>query len=150
VNITVAQARAFCTAQGKRLPTELEWERAARKLDGGRYPWGNVPDATKANVKDNNSLPQHALMPVKSFEPYPVYQMAGNVWEMMEGEAAPRESELARFATLMPPATASERWIQVRGGSFNTPLTAAVTYEWMSIPERYSADDIGFRCAKNR
>jgi hypothetical protein len=47
------------------------------------------------------------------------------------------------------PPTAGEKWIEIRGGSFNTPLAAAVTYEWSPIPERYSSTDIGFRCAKD-
>jgi hypothetical protein len=49
----------------------------------------------------------------------------------------------------MPPSSnREERWIQIRGGSYNTPLAAAVTYEYRPIPESFSAPDIGFRCAK--
>src|SRR5437868_10333993 len=50
VGITVAQARAFAQWSGKRLPTALEWERAARDIDGFRYPWGDAADPSRANV----------------------------------------------------------------------------------------------------
>jgi hypothetical protein len=52
------------------------------------------------------------------------------------------------FGLLDPPPTDGEKWIQIRGGSFNTPVAAAVAYKSVPIPERYAASDIGFRCAK--
>ncbi|MSV35003.1 MAG: hypothetical protein EXQ47_05315 [Bryobacterales bacterium] len=147
-NVTIEQARAFAQWKGKRLPTPQEWERASRGVDALRYPWGKEDDPKRANVLDNPNLTQHALMPVKSFTATPEYQMAGNVWEMLEGPVTPAPADLARFAQLVPPATADEQWIQIRGGSFNTPLAEAVTYQYRAIPERFSAPDIGFRCAK--
>lgn len=149
VNVTVTQARAFAHWKGKRLPTQLEWERVARGVDGDRYPWGNAEDPSQANLSDNPKLATHALMPVKSFKAQPAYQMVGNAWEMVEGSVAPSEAAVAMFAKLLsPPPTAREEWIEVRGGSFNTPLAAAVAYEGSPIPERYSSSEIGFRCAK--
>ena len=149
VNVTVAQARAFARWKGKRLPTQLEWERIARGVDGGRYPWGDTDDPSLANLRDNPKLTTHALMPVKSFQQLPAYQMAGNAAEMVEGNIMPSEANVAMFARfLSPPPTAAEKWIEIRGGSFNTPLASAVTYAWSAIPERYSYSDIGFRCAK--
>jgi hypothetical protein len=57
---------------------------------------------------------------------------------------------VALFSTqISPPATAQEQWTQIRGGSFNTPIQSALTYEYSPIPERYSGPDIGFRCAKS-
>lgn len=126
VNVTIEQARAFARWKGKRLPTPLEWERAARGVDAMRYPWGKEEDPKRANVLDNPTLKEHSLMPVKSFKAVPEYQMAGNVWEMLDGPD-----------------------IQIRGGSYNTPLAAAVTYEYRVIPERFAAPDIGFRCARS-
>jgi len=156
VNITFAQAEAFAKWKGKRLPTALEWERAARGIDGDLYPWGNAADASQANLADNKKLPSHALMPVKSFKRVPAYQMAGNAWEMIDAEVAPDDAAVAKFAaSLSPSPTAQEKapaapgkWIQIRGGSFQTPVADAVAYKWTAIPEVYAASDIGFRCAK--
>ena len=145
VRVTIAQARAFAKWKGKRLPDLFEWERAARGTSGAKYPWGDADDPALANVSG------HALMPVKSFKPYPAYQMAGNAWEMVEADKTfPTPQTVERFAKLLtPPPTADEKWIVIRGGSFNTPLKFALGYESSLIPERYSSSDIGFRCAKS-
>src|SRR5579872_157841 len=136
VRVTIAQARAYAQWKGRRLPTAQEWERAARGVDAMRYPWGKGNDPKRANVLDNPTLANHALMPVRSFAKLPEYQMAGNAWEMIDTPATP------------PAPGGGERWIQIRGGSYNTPLSAAVTYTYRSIPESFSGPDIGFRCAK--
>ncbi len=142
VGLTIAKARAFAVWKGKRLPTALEWERAARGTNGNKYPWGEAEDPKLANVKG------HALKPVKSYAPYPAYQMEGNAWEMVEGEITPSPKAKADFAKLLiPPLAPQDKWIEMRGGSFNWPLAPA--YDFASIPERYSSVDIGFRCAKS-
>jgi serine/threonine protein kinase len=141
VRVTAADARAYAAWAGKRLPTALEWERAARGTQGAKFPWGDAADPSLANVSGK------ALQPVKSYAPYgSAYQMAGNAWEMVEGEVAPSPAAVKAFSSLHPPATSAEKWITMRGGSFNTPLAPA--YEFAAIPERFSSSDIGFRCAK--
>jgi eukaryotic-like serine/threonine-protein kinase len=155
VNITVAQARAFAQWKGKRLPTSQEWERTARGIDGDRYPWGDADDASGANLSDNPKA-AHALMPVKSFKRMPAYQMAGNAWEMVDAPATADASTVEAFlkfagaagAQMNPPPSVDEKWIQIRGGSFQTPVASAVASAFVAIPERYAAADIGFRCAK--
>ena len=145
VRVTVAQAREFAKWKGKRLPTAAEWERAARGTNGAKFPWGEAEDASLANVSGT------ALKPVKSYAAYGnVYQMAGNAWEMVEGDITPSAKAVASFSSLLkPPPTADEKWVTICGGSFNTSLAAAAGYEWSPIPERYSSSDIGFRCAKS-
>jgi formylglycine-generating enzyme required for sulfatase activity len=126
------------------LPSALEWERAARGTNGNKYPWGDAEDAKLANIAAK------ALKPVKSYAAYPEYQMAGNAWEMVEGNVEPNAAAKAAFAKLLtPPLTPDDKWITMRGGSFNTKLDAAVACEFVRIPERYSSTDIGFRCAKS-
>jgi len=150
VRVTIAQARAYAQWKGRRLPTAQEWERAARNVDAFRYPWGDAEDAKRANLLDNPTLTNHALMPVRSFAKMPEYQMAGNAWELIDTPESPSDAAVAMFSTLLAPApTRDERWVQIRGGSYNTPLPAAVTYEYSPIPERFSGPDIGFRCAKS-
>ena len=149
--ITIAQARAFAQWKGKRLPTALEWERAARGLDGARFPWGDNDDPGLANLRDNPTLSEHKLMPVRSFRRLPAaFNMAGNASEFVDEPTKPSEAAVAMFAkNVDPPATIDEKWAQVRGGSYNTPVQFAVAYEYQPIPERFAAPDIGFRCAKN-
>ena len=145
VRITVEQARGYAAWKGNRLPSALEWERAARGTDGERFPWGGAEDASLANLKGTE------LKPVRSYAKYRgVYQMAGNAWEMVDGEVTPSAKAVEIFSKLLTPApTAQEKWISMRGGSFHSDLAAAVAYESASIPERYSSSDIGFRCARS-
>lgn len=87
-------------------------------------------------------------MPVRSFAPYPAFQMAGNAWEIVEGEVKPTQQDVARFASLLvPPLNEDDPWIAVRGGSFMEPLMPM--YESRAIPARYTSNDIGFRCVKD-
>jgi formylglycine-generating enzyme required for sulfatase activity/tRNA A-37 threonylcarbamoyl transferase component Bud32 len=148
VGITVAEARAYAKQVGKRLPTSLEWERALRGTQGALFPWGDQKDPAKANVSDNPAA-THELMPVRSFSG-PLFNVIGNAWEMVEGPVTPSATAIAMFATVMtPPATAQEPWIGMRGGSYDRALEAGFAYDAVSIPERFSARNVGFRCAKD-
>jgi len=148
VGITIAEARAYARQIGKRLPTSLEWERALRGTQGALFPWGDQKDPAKANVSDNPAA-SHELMPVRSFSG-PLFNMIGNAWEMVEGSVTPSATAVAMFATVMtPPATAQEPWVTMRGGSFDRALEPGFAYDAVSIPERFSARNVGFRCAKD-
>lgn len=148
VDITVDQARRYAHWAHKRLPSALEWERAARGLEGAPYPWGDFPDPKLANVADNPALKTHELMAVRTFPGYPAFQMIGNAGEMVEGDAKPDPNDAAKFASLLkPPLKEDEPWVFIRGGSFLEKLMP-ISQEQM-VPGRYSAMDIGFRCAKD-
>ena len=81
--INLYDALAFCHWANCRLPTHIEWEKAARGLTGLEYPWGNTWDHNYSNNNEANKVP--STMPVTSFpqgkSPYGLFDMAGNVWE---------------------------------------------------------------------
>jgi formylglycine-generating enzyme required for sulfatase activity len=90
VNVSWYDANAFCEWVGGRLPTEEEWEKAARGTDGRIYPWGNIPPTPDKAHYNRSWKGYQTLADVDAYpegdSPYGVRQMAGNVWEWTSTE----------------------------------------------------------------
>ncbi len=157
VGVNWIDANAFCRWKGKRLPTEAEWERAAKGPEGDKpYPWGQSIDPKKANYGRTVGR----TMPVDSYpggvSKFGVYNMAGNVFEWVSDWYQPDYYKQSPKHNPQGPEQgynfANQGQVRVlRGGSWLAPASSLRTsHRFWNRPENNSYGvGLGFRCAKS-
>lgn len=143
-------ARKFCQWRSSRLPSEAEWEKAARGPDGLEYPWGNQWDPAITNTGEDAEW-EEGIAPVGSYQrnksPYGVYDLSGNVWEWVEDWYKPYPD-----ATYQSEAFGEKNRV-IRGGGGGIGHYS-ISYFFRGATRQFSepemeSDDVGFRCAKD-